>query len=103
MTAQDRARVVELWIQVAKECRVLGNYASLRAIVSALQSPSISRLQKTWGRVARKSSRKLKRFVKDQWVSRRQLVKVRRRLHIWKEGEREGRGPGRMSFGSPVT
>nr|XP_044622530.1 ral guanine nucleotide dissociation stimulator-like [Equus asinus] len=60
MTAQDRARVVELWIQVAKECRVLGNYASLRAIVSALQSPSISRLQKTWGRVARKSSRKLK-------------------------------------------
>nr|XP_044622423.1 ral guanine nucleotide dissociation stimulator-like [Equus asinus] len=53
MTAQDRARVVELWIQVAKECRVLGNYASLRAIVSALQSPSISRLQKTWGRVAR--------------------------------------------------
>ncbi|XP_070078332.1 ral guanine nucleotide dissociation stimulator-like isoform X2 [Equus caballus] len=75
MTAQDRARVVELWIQVAKECRVLGNYASLRAIVSALQSPSISRLQKTWGRVARKSSRKLKRFIKDQWVSRRQLVK----------------------------
>ncbi|XP_070078340.1 ral guanine nucleotide dissociation stimulator-like [Equus caballus] len=75
MTAQDRARVVELWIQVAKECRVLGNYASLRAIVSALQSPSIGRLQKTWGRVARKSSRKLKRFIKDQWVSRRQLVK----------------------------
>uniref|UniRef100_A0A9L0TGQ2 Ras-GEF domain-containing protein n=1 Tax=Equus caballus TaxID=9796 RepID=A0A9L0TGQ2_HORSE len=75
MTAQDRARVVELWIQVTKECRVLGNYASLRAIVSALQSPSISRLQKTWGRVARKSSRKLKRFIKDQWVSRRQLVK----------------------------
>ncbi|XP_058383650.1 ral-GDS-related protein-like [Diceros bicornis minor] len=41
MTAQDRARVVELWIQVAKECHGLRNLSSLHAIFWALEGPSI--------------------------------------------------------------
>ncbi|XP_070479892.1 ral guanine nucleotide dissociation stimulator-like isoform X9 [Equus przewalskii] len=63
MTAQDRARVVELWIQVSKECQGLRNFPSLHAILSALQSCRIHRLKKTWGRVSRKSSQKFYKIV----------------------------------------
>jgi len=80
--------------------QALGTFRVLNKRHFAFNRPGFSFLLSS---PLRKSSRKLKRFIKDQWVSRRQLVKVRRRLHIWKEGEREGRGPGRMSFGSPVT
>ncbi|XP_070376361.1 ral guanine nucleotide dissociation stimulator-like isoform X2 [Equus asinus] len=52
MTAQDTARVVELWIRVAEECRALGNFCSLHTILSALQSPAIARLQDTWEQVS---------------------------------------------------
>ncbi|XP_058381853.1 ral guanine nucleotide dissociation stimulator-like isoform X2 [Diceros bicornis minor] len=68
MTAQDRARVVELWIQVAKVCQGLRNLSSLHAILWALQSPSIQRSKKTWRQVARKNCQKFKNLVKtDQW------------------------------------
>ncbi|XP_058393425.1 ral guanine nucleotide dissociation stimulator-like [Diceros bicornis minor] len=53
MTAQDRARVVELCIQVAKKCQGLRNLSSLHAILWAMQSPSIQRLKKTWRWVSR--------------------------------------------------
>ncbi|XP_057345960.1 ral-GDS-related protein-like [Manis pentadactyla] len=52
ITAQYRARVVEFWIQVAKECLYIRNYATLHAIVLALQSPAIRHLDSTWGHVS---------------------------------------------------
>ncbi|XP_073075087.1 uncharacterized protein [Manis javanica] len=75
MTARDRARVVEFWIQVAKECLDLENFAHLHAILLALQSPAISRLQCTWGRVSWKSSRMHKRLEKERWLNRKRLLK----------------------------
>ncbi|XP_076990921.1 ral guanine nucleotide dissociation stimulator-like isoform X3 [Tamandua tetradactyla] len=56
MRASDRARVVEHWIQVAKECQELKNFSSLNAILSALQSNTIERMKQTWEEVSRGSS-----------------------------------------------
>ncbi|XP_057352674.1 ral-GDS-related protein-like [Manis pentadactyla] len=50
--AQDRARVVEFWIQVAKECLALRNFESFRAIIFALQRPPVRRLESTWAHVS---------------------------------------------------
>ncbi|XP_057576523.1 ral guanine nucleotide dissociation stimulator isoform X1 [Hippopotamus amphibius kiboko] len=80
-TARDRARVVEHWIEVARECRVLKNFSSLHAILSALQSNSIHRLKKTWEEVSRDSLRvfqKLSEIFSDEnnySLSRELLIK----------------------------
>ncbi|XP_032274397.1 ral guanine nucleotide dissociation stimulator isoform X7 [Phoca vitulina] len=81
VTARDRARVVEHWIEVARECRVLKNFSSLYAILSALQSNSIHRLKKTWEEVSRDSFRifqKLSEIFSDEnnySLSRELLIK----------------------------
>ncbi|XP_059115875.1 ral guanine nucleotide dissociation stimulator isoform X2 [Peromyscus eremicus] len=81
MKAPDRARVVEHWIEVARECRVLKNFSSLYAILSALQSNAIHRLKKTWEEVSRDSLRvfqKLSEIFSDEnnySLSRELLIK----------------------------
>lgn len=52
-----RARILEHWIQVARECRILKNFSSLRAILSALQCNPVHRLKKTWDEVSRENLR----------------------------------------------
>uniref|UniRef100_A0A3P8X7K1 Ral guanine nucleotide dissociation stimulator n=1 Tax=Esox lucius TaxID=8010 RepID=A0A3P8X7K1_ESOLU len=53
----QRSRLVERWIEVARECRILKNFSSLRAILSALQCNSIHRLRRTWDEVSRENFR----------------------------------------------
>ncbi|XP_024413403.1 ral guanine nucleotide dissociation stimulator-like 2 isoform X2 [Desmodus rotundus] len=53
----QRARLLEKWIRVAEECRLLRNFSSVYAVVSALQSSPIHRLRAAWGEAARDSLR----------------------------------------------
>ncbi|CAN9512731.1 unnamed protein product [Ophioblennius macclurei] len=53
----QRARLLERWIDVARECRILKNFSSLRAILSALQCNAIHRLKRTWEEVSREGFR----------------------------------------------
>uniref|UniRef100_A0A3P9KQ38 Ral guanine nucleotide dissociation stimulator n=1 Tax=Oryzias latipes TaxID=8090 RepID=A0A3P9KQ38_ORYLA len=57
LKASQRARLLERWIDVARECRILKNFSSLRAILSALQCNAIHRLKRTWEEVSRESFR----------------------------------------------
>ncbi|KAI9261985.1 ras guanine nucleotide exchange factor domain-containing protein [Sporodiniella umbellata] len=45
---KKRATVIKYWVQVANHCRVLSNYNTCMAILSAFDNSSIGRLKKTW-------------------------------------------------------
>jgi len=46
---KTRVRVVEYWIEVAKECFNIGNFNSLMAIIAGLNMSPVTRLKKTVG------------------------------------------------------
>ncbi|XP_055383983.1 putative uncharacterized protein DDB_G0282129 isoform X2 [Condylostylus longicornis] len=48
---KQRVRVVEYWIETARECFNIGNFNSLMAIIAGLNMSPISRLKKTWAKV----------------------------------------------------
>ncbi|XP_073076443.1 uncharacterized protein [Manis javanica] len=88
--AQDRARVVEFWIQVAKKCLALRNFESFRAINFALQHPPVRRLESTWGHVSWKSSWIYKKLRKrNNRLKRKQLIKeARAMVRKWQQSPR---------------
>ncbi|KAF4082678.1 hypothetical protein AMELA_G00154440 [Ameiurus melas] len=48
---KHRARVLEFFIDVARECFNIGNFNSLMAIITGMNVSPVSRLKKTWGKV----------------------------------------------------
>ncbi|XP_023653733.2 ral guanine nucleotide dissociation stimulator-like 1 [Paramormyrops kingsleyae] len=53
---QQRARIVQRWIDIAQECRIRKNFSSLHAIVSALQCNPLYRLKRVWSCVPKDST-----------------------------------------------
>nr|XP_044629023.1 ral guanine nucleotide dissociation stimulator-like isoform X1 [Equus asinus]XP_044629024.1 ral guanine nucleotide dissociation stimulator-like isoform X1 [Equus asinus]XP_044629025.1 ral guanine nucleotide dissociation stimulator-like isoform X1 [Equus asinus] len=110
MTAQGRAKVLERWIEVARECQALRNFSSLYAIVSALQSMPIYRLNKTWGKVSRKSCRKFKKLCDEDnslsWelLIKKQPSKFATLLRTLQRGQKRQQQKGIVPFlGSMLT
>uniref|UniRef100_A0A3B3E036 RasGEF domain family member 1B n=1 Tax=Oryzias melastigma TaxID=30732 RepID=A0A3B3E036_ORYME len=48
---KQRARVMEFFIDVARECFNIGNFNSLMAIISGMNMSPVSRLKKTWSKI----------------------------------------------------
>jgi len=48
---KQRVKVIEYWIEVARECFNIGNFNSLMAIIAGLNMSPVSRLKKTWNKV----------------------------------------------------
>ncbi|XP_017093228.2 ras-GEF domain-containing family member 1B [Drosophila bipectinata] len=48
---KQRVRIIEYWIETARECFNIGNFNSLMAIIAGLNLAPISRLKKTWAKV----------------------------------------------------
>ena len=44
---KQRVKVIEYWIEVARECFNIGNFNSLMAIIAGLNMSPVSRLKKT--------------------------------------------------------
>lgn len=52
LSISKRAKMIEKWIRIAQYCRNFKNFSSLNAIVQGLDTPVISRLEKTWNEVS---------------------------------------------------
>ncbi|KAI9480901.1 MAG: ras guanine nucleotide exchange factor domain-containing protein [Benjaminiella poitrasii] len=57
--ASARAQLIHYWIKVASRCFDINNYQTLKAIVSALNTPPVQRLRRTWAYIPKKSLTKL--------------------------------------------
>ncbi|KAI8388438.1 uncharacterized protein BYT42DRAFT_560087 [Radiomyces spectabilis] len=52
--ASRRAELINRWIKLASKCLALNNYQTLKAIVSALGTPPVQRLRRTWDCIPKK-------------------------------------------------
>ncbi|KAI9244012.1 ras guanine nucleotide exchange factor domain-containing protein [Phascolomyces articulosus] len=57
--ASGRAEQINFWIKVAIKCHDLKNFQTLKAIISALGTPPIQRLKRSWAYVPKKSMARL--------------------------------------------
>merc|ERR1719362_877074 len=51
------ARTIEFWIEVARECVNIGNFNSMMGIISGLNMGPVSRLKRTWTKIAAASGK----------------------------------------------
>ncbi|KAI8354125.1 ras guanine nucleotide exchange factor domain-containing protein [Choanephora cucurbitarum] len=59
LEACRRAQQINHWIKVAHRCDALKNYQTLKAIISALGTPPIERLKRSWAFIPKKSMSQL--------------------------------------------
>ncbi|KAL1925037.1 uncharacterized protein VTP21DRAFT_4691 [Calcarisporiella thermophila] len=57
--ASSRVQVIHHWVKVAVKCHELLNFQTLKGILSALSTPPIRRLKRTWAYIPKKSMSRL--------------------------------------------
>ncbi|KAG2210338.1 hypothetical protein INT47_003323 [Mucor saturninus] len=58
----ERVRLIEKFIRLAKKCKMYSNYATLVQILLGLQSPAVARLERTWSKVSAKCQKLLSKL-----------------------------------------
>jgi len=48
---KHRVRLIEFWIEVARECVNIGNFNSMMGVISGLNMAPVSRLRRTWTKI----------------------------------------------------
>uniref|UniRef100_A0A914HAY1 Uncharacterized protein n=1 Tax=Globodera rostochiensis TaxID=31243 RepID=A0A914HAY1_GLORO len=84
--AEQRARIVEKWVEVARELRTLKNFSALKAIISSLQSEPVFRLKQCWAM--------LKKYIYIQFF-RRHLALLNELKSIFELDEEDNSGKQR--------
>lgn len=76
---KKRAAVIKQWVKIANKCLELANYDSLIAIICALNTSNIIRLERTWSAISSKTKALLEQLKGIVDVSRNYAV-LRQRL-----------------------
>ncbi|KAG1148339.1 hypothetical protein G6F37_004035 [Rhizopus arrhizus] len=77
---KKRATIIKHWVQVADHCRVLNNFNTCMAILSAFDNSSIGRLKKTWMMCNRNTTQTLA-SIRKLLGANRNFVEYREIIH----------------------
>ncbi|KAI9481025.1 MAG: ras guanine nucleotide exchange factor domain-containing protein [Benjaminiella poitrasii] len=77
---KKRSVLIKYWVQVAEKCRVLNNFNTCMAILSAFDNSSVGRLKRTWEVVGARTSATLQQIRKLMGANRN-FVEYRAIIH----------------------
>ncbi|KAI8147643.1 ras guanine nucleotide exchange factor domain-containing protein [Fennellomyces sp. T-0311] len=67
---KKRSNVIKYWVQVAEKCRLLNNFNTCMAVLSAFDNSSVGRLKRTWEMVGARTNQTLSQIRKLMGANR---------------------------------
>ncbi|KAI8391076.1 ras guanine nucleotide exchange factor domain-containing protein [Radiomyces spectabilis] len=78
--AKKRVVIIKYWAQVAHRCRLLNNYNTCMAIISAFDNSAVGRLKKTWELVGSRTNQTLS-HIRKLMGANRNFTEYREMIH----------------------